>query len=53
MHRVGLTIYTMDWIRCVAILNKKIEGIQVCPLVPVLSHDIPGSLAADLIKLAI
>ena len=53
LHRVGLTIYAADWIRCVATLDKTIDGIQVCPLVPILSHDIPGSLATDLIKLAI
>ena len=36
-----------------ATLTKKIEGVQLCPLVPVLSHEIPDSLAADLVKLTI
>ena len=49
---MGLTIYTMDWCKILNNLSSKIEGIQICPLVPVLNDSIPGSLARDLIALA-
>ena len=52
LHRVGLTIYAQDWIRIVAVISKKIDGVQICPLVPILHHGVPGSLATDLIQLA-
>ena len=52
LHRVGLTIYTQDWIRTVAIIAKKIEGVQICPLIPILYHCVPGSLATDIVQLA-
>ena len=51
LHKVGLTVYTMDWNRCLDILTKKIGGIQICPLIPIIKDDIPGSLATDLIAL--
>ena len=41
----------MDWNRCIDILTKRISGIQICPLVPVIKDDIPGSLATDIIAL--
>ena len=50
---VGPTIYAQDWIRTVVELTKKIDSIQVCSLIPLLQHTIPGSLASDLIQLAI
>ena len=50
---VGPTIYAQDWICTVVELTKKIDGIQVCSLIPLLQHTIPGSLASDLIQLAI
>ena len=51
LHRVGLTLYTLDWNRCLDSLTKRIGGIQICPLIPVIKDDIPGSLATDLIVL--
>ena len=51
LHKVGLTVYTMDWNRCIDILTRRITGIQICPLVPIIKDDIPGSLATDLISL--
>ena len=52
LHRVGLTIYTMDWCKILNDLSSEIKGIQICPLVPVLNNSIPSSLAGDLIALA-
>ena len=51
LHKVGLTVYTMDWNRCLDTLTKRIGGIQICPLIPVITDNIPGSLANDLIAL--
>ena len=51
LHKVGLTVYTMDWNRCLDILTKRIGGIQICPLIPVIKDYIPGSLATNLIAL--
>ena len=44
-------VYTMDWNRCLDILTKRIGGIQICPLIPVIKDYIPGSLATNLIAL--
>ena len=51
LHKVGLMVYAMDWNKCLDTLTKRIGGIQVCPLIPVISDDILGSLANDLIAL--
>ena len=29
LHKVGLTVYTMDWNRCLDTLTKRIGGIQI------------------------
>ena len=52
LHRSGLTLYAQDWNRCTDTLSKRIAGIQICPLIPVIRADIPGSLASDLVELA-
>ena len=36
LHRVSLTIYAQDWIRCVDTLSKGISGVQICPLIPII-----------------
>ena len=51
--RANHLLYAQDWIRTVVELTKKIYGIQVCSLIPLLQHTIPGSLSSDLIQLAI
>ena len=53
LHSVGPTIYAQDCIRTVSEMTKKIDGIQVCPLIPILQQTILGSLASDLVKIAI
>ena len=52
LHNVGVTLYAQDWQRCVDSLKKQIVGVQVCPLIPVIRSDFPGSVAADLVELA-
>ena len=51
LHKVGLTLYAQEWNSCVAILSRRIAGIQICPLIPVIRDAIPGSLANELIEL--
>ena len=52
LHREGLTTYTQDWGRCVSRLARTLAGVQVCPLIPILTENCPGSLANDLVALA-
>ena len=52
LHNIGVTLYAQDWQRCVDSLKKQIVGVQVCPLIPVIRSDFPGSVAADLVDLA-
>ena len=51
LHKVDLTVYTMDWNRCIDILTRRISGIQISLLVPVIKDNIPGLLATDIIAL--
>ena len=39
LHRVGLTIYAQDWIRCVDTLSKGISGVRICPLIPIIKDN--------------
>ena len=52
LHNVGLTIYARDWQHCVDNLTRKIAGVQICPLIPIITDDIPGSVATALVELA-
>ena len=52
LHNVGLTIYARDWQHCVDNLTRKIAGVQICPLIPIIRDEIPGSVATDLVELA-
>ena len=52
LHREGVTTYTQDWGRCVDRLTRTLSGVQVCPLIPILTGTCPGSLSNDLVALA-
>ena len=52
LHREGVTTHTQDWGRCVDRLTRTLSGVQVCPLIPILTGTCPGSLSNDLVALA-
>ena len=52
LHRVGLTLYAQKWTACIERIGKRLSGTQICPLIPLIKDNIPGSLAWDLIELA-
>jgi hypothetical protein len=52
LFRVGVAAYAQDWITVSNNLAKKFKNIHVCPLVPLILEDTPGSLARDIEMLA-
>ena len=52
LHRVGCTLYAIDWKDCAAQISRKFPGLQVFPLIPIIVTPIPGSLACELVQLA-
>jgi len=51
LHRNGPTIYATDWIDTNKILSSAFPGIHICPLIPVISDEFPGSLAVSVASL--
>jgi len=51
LHRVGPTIYATDWTVLCQNFAQKFPGVNLCPLVPVLSDEFPGSLAIGIAAL--
>jgi len=48
LHRSGPTVYATEWVKINAELAKTHPGMHVCPLVPVISENFPGSLAISI-----
>ena len=47
--RVGASAYyAWDWIESVARVGSKFGQIKVCPLIPIVGSDQPGSLSRDI-----
>jgi len=48
LHRSGPTIYATEWTKINAVFAKNYPGTHICPLVPVLAENFPGSLAVSI-----
>ena len=53
LYRVGASAYAADWVRLLSSMATKFSGLNICPLVPVLTCDIEGSMARDICQIAI
>ena len=51
LHRVGATLYALDWNTATLQLGKNLSNVQICPLIPLLGENIPGSLGRDLVRI--
>ncbi len=52
LSRVGTGIYAKDWISVVSSTEGTWPGVRVCPLIPLIQSDCPGSLARELSEIA-
>jgi hypothetical protein len=52
LSRVGTGAYTTDWVSLVAQIEKKWRGIRVCPLIPMILTECPGTLAREIAEIA-
>jgi len=51
LHRVGATLYALDWNTAILQLGKSLANVQLCPLIPLLGENIPGSLGRDMVRI--
>jgi hypothetical protein len=52
LHQVGVTCYAQAWVALVEKLSAKWKNVRICPLIPLIRDDCPGSLARELQELA-
>jgi hypothetical protein len=52
LSRVGSGLYAKDWTSLVSSIEKKFPGIRICPLIPLILTDSPGSLAREISEVA-
>jgi hypothetical protein len=52
LSKSGTSLYAREWTEVVARSNNHWRGIQICPLVPVILSECPGSIVRELSELA-
>ncbi len=52
LSRVGTGAYATDWVSVVSQIEKKWRGIRVCPLIPMILTECPGTLAREIAEIA-
>jgi hypothetical protein len=52
LARVGTGTYAGDWMNVVSRAEKLWRGIRVCPLIPMILSDCPGTLAREIAEIA-
>ncbi len=45
-------MYAKDWLALVANMEKNLPGVRICPLIPLIISDCPGSLAREISEMA-
>ncbi len=53
LARVGTSLYASDWKKLVAGLSGRWRGARVCPLIPLIGTDCPGSLSREITALSV
>jgi hypothetical protein len=53
LARVGRSLYAADWTKLVAGLSGRWRGARICPLIPLIGTDCPGSLSREITKLSV
>jgi hypothetical protein len=52
LSRVGTGTYAGDWVTVVSRVEKLWRGIRVCPMIPMILLDCPGTLAREIAEIA-
>jgi hypothetical protein len=52
LSRVGTGTYAGDWVTVVSRVEKLWRGIRVCPMIPMILSDCPGTLAREIAEVA-
>jgi hypothetical protein len=52
LSRVSTGAYATDWVSVVSQAEKKWRGIRVCPLIPMILTECPGTLAREIAEIA-
>jgi hypothetical protein len=52
LGRLGTSLYARDWEEVVALPSKNWRGIQVCPLIPLIDSECPGTIIREISELA-
>jgi hypothetical protein len=52
LSRVGTGAYAGDWLSVVSHAEKQWRGIRICPLIPMILSECPGTLAREIAEIA-
>jgi len=53
LHRLGASSYAWDWVQCTNKIASKWRSVNVCPLIPIVTGDCPGSFHREVGQLAV
>jgi hypothetical protein len=53
LAQVGTSLYAADWTKLVAGLSGRWRGARICPLIPLIGTDCPGSLSREITELSV
>jgi hypothetical protein len=52
LGRSGTSIYAKDWTEVVALCSLKWRGVRICPLIPLILTECPGTIVRELCELS-
>jgi hypothetical protein len=53
LGRYGTSVYAKDWTEVVALASRTWRGVRICPLIPLIRAECPGSVIRELSELAV
>ncbi len=53
LSKVGTSIYARDWTNAVAHASAAWRGVRICPLIPLIISDCPGTIAREITELGV
>ncbi len=53
LGRYGTLVYARDWTEVVALASRTWRGVRICPLIPLILAECPGSVIRELSELAV
>jgi hypothetical protein len=52
LHRVGFSLYCMEWGRVVGRVSLDWPGVRLGPLIPLITSDVPGGVTRDIMEVS-